>query len=419
MATSISSTGKWIWCVVIIVLYVISNFENTSFSTILTEISEDLCDNGCSSKQMGAIKILHYVMKIVTGPLFGLLGDRYNRKYLTIGGLCIWSGFNLLMTFMPDYWSFVVTNGLSSAGMTISNNLGPPMLADLFSGNVRVWILGVYSLGTPLGLGLGMVIPSALLEVTGDWRNSLRLTPGITLFCAIIIFFFLSDPPRGGIKRDEEEKTPTASGWSDFKYIMSKTPFVLQMIAVTSTTFTQSTLNYWLPHLYRQAIREYNIDHGDGTSPIRELDVGYIIGVLTIVAGIVGIITGSTLSSYFHSKWQDSRIDPLLIGVSTLVSLPLICGSSFVPKETITAFVLLGFYLIFAHVFVSIGLNFTMSVIAPSKRSFALSLQKTAINAIGKASSSATTGLIIDAINPSNSEVGSIFIYSRKFSNIK
>ena len=391
MLTLSSSTGKWIWCIIIIITYVLSNFENTSFSSILKEISADLCENGCTNQQKGFIKTLHYVVKILTGPVFGLLGDRFSRKYLQIGGLFIWGGFGLIMTFMPS----------SSAGMTVSNNLGPPMIADLFSDPIRGWVLGVYSLGTPIGLGLGMVVPTALLEVTNEWRHSLRLTPGLLLFCAIVIFF-LYDPPRGVVESDKEEKgvkeTGCASVWSDFKYIMTKPPYILQLIAVTCTFFTQSTLNYWLPQLYRQAIEELNAQE-DGSSPVRDQDVAYIIGILMIVGGIVGIISGTALSSYLHFKMPDSRIDPIIIGTSTLVSLPLICSSGFIAdRYLIASFVLYGFYFMFANVYVSIGMNFTMNIIAPSKRAFAVGLQKTAINGIGKASSSVLTGLMIDAI---------------------
>ena len=416
MLTLSSSTGKWIWCIVIIITYVLSNFENTSFSSILKEISADLCENGCTNQEKGFIKTLHYVVKIIVGPVFGLLGDRFSRKYLQIGGLFIWGGFGLIMTFMPSYWYFVITNALSSAGMTVSNNLGPPMIADLFSDPIRGWVLGVYSLGTPIGLGLGMVVPTALLEVTNEWRHSLRLTPGLLLFCAIVIFF-LYDPPRGGVESDKEEKgarggvesdkeekgakeTGCASVWSDFKYIMTKPPYILQVIAVTCTFFVQSTLNYWLPQLYREAIQELN-DHEDGSSPVRDQDVAYIIGILMIVGGIVGIISGTALSRYLHFKMPDSRIDPIIIGTSTLVSLPLICASGFIANKDqnlIPSFVLYGFYFMFANVYVSIGMNFTLNIIAPSKRAFAVGLQKTAINGIGKASSSVLTGVMIDAI---------------------
>jgi MFS family permease len=34
-------------------------------------------------------------------PLFGYLGDRYNRKYLIVGGITFWSLMTLLGSFVP------------------------------------------------------------------------------------------------------------------------------------------------------------------------------------------------------------------------------------------------------------------------------------------------------------------------------
>ena len=136
-------------------------------------------------------------MAIVSSPIGGILGDRISRKYLMITGLCIWSGFVILMTFMTDYWPFVIVNGLSCAGVRMFSNMSTTIISSLFDKESLAMLYGFYFLSVPVGIGLGMIVPESVAEATGDWRTSLRITPGITLFCASIIFFLLNDPPKG------------------------------------------------------------------------------------------------------------------------------------------------------------------------------------------------------------------------------
>ena len=127
-----SSINKWIWFAVLTVQMTISLFERISFSPILEEMAKDLCPddiNGCDKKKMGFINSFYMIMAIVSSPIGGILGDRISKKYLMIIGLCIWSGFTFLMTFMTDYWPFLIVNGLSSAGVRVFMNLSSPIRA--------------------------------------------------------------------------------------------------------------------------------------------------------------------------------------------------------------------------------------------------------------------------------------------------
>lgn len=45
---------------------------------------------------------------LLMAPLFGYLGDRYNRKYIMIGGLCVWlvtaASSSLVTESVSDKW---------------------------------------------------------------------------------------------------------------------------------------------------------------------------------------------------------------------------------------------------------------------------------------------------------------------------
>ena len=204
-----STMTKWIWFAIIVIQFTISIFERTSYSTIFHEIRQDICHPTCNTKELGFIDSFYFLMEVFAAPFVGYFGDRFNRKYLLIIGLCIWSGCVILMTFMTDYWPFLIVNGLSTIGIMFFNMMSPAIIADLFEKKKLGWIYGLYFLGVPIGLGLALIVPRAVIELTGDWRNGLRITPGITLLNAIIIFILLADPPRADKEKNDEE---TAGG---------------------------------------------------------------------------------------------------------------------------------------------------------------------------------------------------------------
>ena len=133
-------------------------------------------------------------------------------------GLCIWSGFTFLMTFMTDYWPFLIVNGLSSAGVRVFMNLSSPIIGSLFDVEKLFLIYTIHYLSLPVGGGLGLIVPEAITNLSGDWRTSLRITPGITIFNAIIIFILLSDPPR----EDERIKDEDPAGGDEGKKMKKK-----------------------------------------------------------------------------------------------------------------------------------------------------------------------------------------------------
>ena len=123
------SWTKWIWFVVLTVQNTILMFDRVSFSSILQDIAGEICgkkpEDACDDKAMGFVNSFFFIVAIISSPIGGSLGDRISRKYLLIIGLCIWSGFVFLMTFMTEYWPFLIVKGISAVGVLLFSNITP------------------------------------------------------------------------------------------------------------------------------------------------------------------------------------------------------------------------------------------------------------------------------------------------------
>lgn len=72
----------------------INNYD--FFSAILTELSTDF---GIKEGSMGFLQTVFIISYMIFAPLFGYLGDRYNRKIIMAGGVFLWC----LTTFIGSY----------------------------------------------------------------------------------------------------------------------------------------------------------------------------------------------------------------------------------------------------------------------------------------------------------------------------
>ena len=83
--------------------------------------------------QKGLIQTVFIIVYMVFAPLFGYLGDRFNRKYILIGGVIMWSLFTFCGSFIgPDsFWLFLVIRGLVGIGESSYITVAPAMIGKL------------------------------------------------------------------------------------------------------------------------------------------------------------------------------------------------------------------------------------------------------------------------------------------------
>ena len=55
-----------------------------------------------SNASAGLLQTVFIISYMIVAPLFGYLGDRYNRKIVMVVGMFIWSGATLLASFITD-----------------------------------------------------------------------------------------------------------------------------------------------------------------------------------------------------------------------------------------------------------------------------------------------------------------------------
>ncbi|KFO91878.1 Protein spinster 3, partial [Buceros rhinoceros silvestris] len=145
-----------------------------------------------SDGEAGLLQTVFVLCYMLAAPIFGYLGDRYNRKIILGAGIFFWSGVTLGSSFINELycWMFFLSRGLVGIGTASYSTIAPTIIADLFEEGKRTTMLSIFYIFIPVGSGLGYVLAASVANVTGDWHWAFRITPcmgGLALVLLILL----------------------------------------------------------------------------------------------------------------------------------------------------------------------------------------------------------------------------------------
>ena len=153
--------------------------------------------------------------------------DRGRRTRIIALAVLIWSSMTALTGLARNFVHLAVARigvGVGEAGCS------PPahsLISDYFPPERRATALAIYSLGIPIGSGIGSLAGGWLNEAF-DWRTAFVVVglPGVAL--ALLVQFTLPEPPRGvrdstgevaGPQRDLSEVLAFMKGLASFRHM--------------------------------------------------------------------------------------------------------------------------------------------------------------------------------------------------------
>ena len=227
------------------------------------------------------------------------------------------------------------------------------LVSDYFPQNRQGKPMGIITAGVYLGIGATLIGGGYLIDYLTDiggitlpflgyfkpWQATFLLVgiPGILISLAA---FMLYEPKRLGLVINEHKHTETINIFSHLtKNKMTLFPMFggLIFMALIFYSFT-----FWAPSMM---VRTYGLSL---------TEVGFTLGMITIIASILGTISAGTVVDYLRSKGHSDA--PIRTGMyACIFATPAICLAPLVDSLFIT-WTLIGVYLFFISSFAPIGL---------------------------------------------------------------
>ncbi|MBB5732848.1 MFS family permease [Altererythrobacter atlanticus] len=158
---------------------------------------------------LGFSAVLFYAL---VGIPAARLVDRYNRKWLMIVSVAIWSAATAACGMAANFWQFFAARFGIGTGEAINGPLSYSLLADHFQPERLPRGIAIYNVGLQGGAALSLLLGAFLIYITGglptvelpwlgtvrDWQMVFVFT-GLTGIPVILLLTLMGEPKRRGI----------------------------------------------------------------------------------------------------------------------------------------------------------------------------------------------------------------------------
>ncbi|XP_063196871.1 sphingosine-1-phosphate transporter SPNS2-like isoform X3 [Chroicocephalus ridibundus] len=300
---------------------VLNYLDRYTVAGVLLDIQQHF---GVKDSGAGLLQTVFICSFMVAAPIFGYLGDRFNRKIILSCGIFFWSAVTFSSSFITEqyFWLLVLSRGLVGIGEASYSTIAPTIIGDLFTKNTRTLMLSVFYFAIPLGSGLGYITGSSVKQVAGDWHWALRVSPLLGMITGTLILIFVPAAKRGNVEQLGGQLKARTSWLRDMKALIRNRSYVFSSLATSAVSFATGALGMWIPlYLHRAQVVQKTAEtcnsQACGTKD------SLIFGAITCFTGFLGVITGAGATKWCRLKTQ--RADPLVCAVGMLGSAIFIC----------------------------------------------------------------------------------------------
>jgi len=372
-------------CLVLLLIVYVFNFIDRQILSILAQpIKAEL---GLSDAQLGWLGGFAFAfVYTLLGIPAAVLAPRIGRVRLIAIALTIWSAATAACGLAGSW--LVLALGRFGVGVGEAGGVAPAqsLVSSLYPPQYRARALSVFSLGVPLGSGLGIMF-GGLIAAAFDWRISFLILGAGGLIYAPLFFHFTS---RGAADRDGGA-APAVKGetvWSGLRRVMSNRSLWLISLGASLSSVIGYGLVFWLPSVFMRSFK----------ASLVSASLSY--GLIVLIGGSAGILGGGFLADRLGAKWPRAFV--LIPAVAYLMCIPaygLVLLSPGFAFDTVAGFGLLllaqGLGLVWMGP-VTAGLH---HVVAAEDRALASAVFLFVTNLIGLGFGSWSLGLISDHLS--------------------
>ncbi|XP_029784618.1 protein spinster homolog 2 [Suricata suricatta] len=380
---------------------VLNYLDRYTVAGVLLDIQQQFA---VKDRGAGLLQSVFICSFMVAAPIFGYLGDRFNRKVILSCGIFFWSAVTFSSSFIPQqhFWLLVLSRGLVGIGEASYSTIAPTIIGDLFTRNTRTLMLSVFYFAIPLGSGLGYITGSSVKQAAGDWRWALRVSPIVGMITGTLILVLVPATKRGHADQLGGQLKVRTSWVRDMKALIRNRSYVFSSLATSAVSFATGALGMWIPlYLHRAQVVQKTAD--TCSSPPCGAKDSLIFGAITCFTGFLGVVTGAGATRWCRLRTQ--RADPLVCAVGMLGSAIFICLIFVAAKSSIVGAyicIFVGETLLFSNW--AITADILMYVVIPTRRATAVALQSFTSHLLGDAGSPYLIGFISDLIRQSTKD---------------
>jgi MFS family permease len=183
--------------------FFIDSAEDQALPMLFPAIRDALGLNYAALSMINSIRI---IFQTFSGPFWGMLADRYNRKWILVIGTGLWGVWTLGTGLVNDYYQLLIVRVIACLGLGALYPAAFSMLADVFGPHRRGRAMGAVSAIGMFGIVIGAFVFGELLNVPDPgWRYAFIGLGAASILSGLVIAVLVRDPVRGAAEPELEE----------------------------------------------------------------------------------------------------------------------------------------------------------------------------------------------------------------------
>lgn len=291
---------------------------------------------GLSDVQLGIVGAAFMWVYAGFGAIAGIVGDRFQRKTLIIGGLIFWSLVTIGTALSTDYIHLVICRALEGFGEAFYFPASMSLLSDYHSKETRSKAMSFHQSSVYAGTIAGGTVAGFMGQYYG-WHTSFYLFGGLGVLLGVVLLGFLKEPVRGQAEVHEEVEEGShvlldlkqGNIFDSIKQVF-KQPMVWILVAVfVGANFVASIFLTWMPSfLYNKFNMSLSMAGLNATFYLQ-------------MASVLGVISGGFLADKLVKAYRGGRMMAQSIGL--IMGVPFIFLAGWTLSIPILILALIGF----------------------------------------------------------------------------
>jgi len=315
---------SWLAVGLLFPVALLNYLDRQIFSTMKASVMADLPSIGTDEK-FGALMGVFLIVYGLFSPIGGYLADRFNRCWVVIGSLGVWS----LVTWLTGHAQSYEQLWWARASMGVSEACYIPaalaLIADFHTGPTRSRAVGFHQAGIYVGQALGG-LGGFIADSVYGWRSAFHWFGLAGVLYAFVLMALLHAPEK---PEKSESVLPRLSPWGTLKSLVCLVPFLLLVLYFTLPALPGWLMKNWLPSILADTFHL-----GQGKAGINAT-------LWITLASMVGVILGGVLADRWMRVSDRGRIFTSALGMALMV--PALLGVGCAPTLAVAIIFLIVF----------------------------------------------------------------------------
>ncbi len=330
--TSIVKSKNYPWILVGLLSFVamLNYMDRQMIATMRPSMQIDIAELKQAANFGRLMAVFLWVYGLMSS-LSGMIADRFNRKWLIVGSLFVWSGVTLAMGFANDFETLYALRALMGFSEALYIPAGLSLIADHHSEKTRSLAIGLHMTGIYLGQafgGFGSVVSAAM-----SWQMTFFIFGGIGILYALILLFFIQEKTEINSDRFVRKKSESSflSDIIGLRKLFSNFSFWIIILYFAIPSLPGWAIKNWAPTLFSE------------TLAIDMTKAGPMAAISISLSSLLGVVVGGYISDRWVQKNNRGRIFTGAIGLALTIPSLLLLGFGTSLVYYMSAAVLFGF----------------------------------------------------------------------------